>query len=670
MKLKNIALIAAILSIWGMLICAPSAWSVDEASVPIQLCELPMMIGPAVQLTEVGFDWTDEWLEITNIWDSTYEWPLHISGAKSKDLSLSVVTILPWQSVLVWDYLKTIGSWVIVLASGQGLSIPDTTWFTITVWGSGFLDESLFDAQTISSIPDWSTIEVIYSGDERLRVQSQIPNQYILSWTIATPGEIHCSVYDETIVNDGVTGWRNDGIVTSWTIEQSWDTSHSAQNEESSSQQDLSWAWNTNDAWLSTSWDIEQSGGINGEWQNDGVSSSDDPFSEETWLSEATNSSFLPPIPCSISEIHPSTDIYPEYVELFCAHSFSGTLFSLWIGWGSAIKQWPVSYSTGSYHIVASSTSGFIDPLVVTLLSGVSLLDDGETLSLWANGYETGEYSYPTVWKWHSYYPALDRYSLSSPGFSEQYVLLYDVIPPAPVVITNTVTDSKDYTYYQSLYHTRKDKATTLQTQITQLKKAATIGNASTKTQPKSNGTTWTSALLTKSTTTVKNLSTSSVSTPKVSKTSSTKKTTSSTKTTTSKSSSKAKTVSTTSKAYVQLVDEHKLYKAYIDFMHTYLREHLYNEYTTLHIPDLKTLLSTAVKSVRNQQYTVIPTTGTEVSVYDFTKQRETVSLPVSMDALLPRITHIYKDIVQSLVAPLLHDFIWILYAKEDDLIS
>jgi predicted ribosome quality control (RQC) complex YloA/Tae2 family protein len=72
----------------------------------------------------------------------------------------------------------------------------------------------------------------------------------------------------------------------------------------------------------------------------------------------------------------------------------------------------------------------------------------------------------------------------------------------------------------------------------------------------------------------------------------------------TNKTTPKAKTVSTTSKAYKLLVDEHRVYKSYIDFLHDYLQKHLFTQYKTLKIPTVESLLKKSLQAIKKQDYT------------------------------------------------------------------
>ncbi len=193
------------------------------------------------------------------------------------------------------------------------------------------------------------------------------------------------------------------------------------------------------------------------------------------------------------------------------------------------------------------------------------------------------------------------------------YNTLYQpYFPTKTVYQTNAVTSSTSSTtatstYYQDLYKKRKDTASNHEKTISDLKKTITTLNkqlaktmTGALTKPQSTPTTKNTTKITtpkspvKSTTTASKASTTKTTTPK----STTAKTT--TKSTTS--TPKAKTVSTTSKAYLLLTNEHKLYKSYIDFLHGYLKSHLYTQYDTLKISAVQSLLKKSLQTAKQNR--------------------------------------------------------------------
>lgn len=95
--------------------------------------------GPIFHLiiSEVYFDGTDEWIEITNIGDGNFQWDVTLVGVKSVPLSLSNISILSGESKIFGDNLSQIsGNWCIG-KTGLSLNLIDTAPIYIQLLISG-----------------------------------------------------------------------------------------------------------------------------------------------------------------------------------------------------------------------------------------------------------------------------------------------------------------------------------------------------------------------------------------------------------------------------------------------------------------------------------------------------------------------------------------------------
>ncbi len=80
-----------------------------------------------LSITEVYFDWTNEWIKIDNISQENYSWSIILSWAKSTPISLDLINIPQNNSLIIWDDLWFIenSSWCF-LYSWFWLSLSDT----------------------------------------------------------------------------------------------------------------------------------------------------------------------------------------------------------------------------------------------------------------------------------------------------------------------------------------------------------------------------------------------------------------------------------------------------------------------------------------------------------------------------------------------------------------
>lgn len=532
-----------------------------------------------IRITEVSFDGNDERIEITNIWDQDFSWAITISWVKSSPVSYNI-QLPSTLSLIFWDSLSNITG-AVSTVTGQWFSISDTTWLILSLfvdWITGHLYS--FSKTTITQIPNTFWLESVRSGTDLFwRQTTDITNYNTLLPVIANPWVLFCSPEIEIIIDDPIpeyTWWDIDydtGAIYSWA--------------------DI-WSWYEQEP------DIE-------------LPSDESEPEEETPIPPQDTWLYTPPplkeLPCVISEIHPTTDITQEYVEFICDAPFSGSLKTIWIGVWETNKDILIN-THGGYWLVSSSMTWFITPYNITLITSMSLRDAGETITLSLSWYITWFTSFPDIPSGKSFYPLCwitGCVWLPSPWFSEQYLSGFIVWP-----ITVATTPTSTSTYYQELYNKRKSTAESYKTENSTLKKEQTrISKELTTLQKKAQS----DAKKTDSKTTTKATSV------KVTATKSTAKTTTAkaTKTTTTK---KTPTVSTTSKAYVKLVDEHKLYKSYVAFIDSYLKSRLYTQYSTLWLSKVKGLLTNSLKAIGKQNY-IIPlswsTTG--ISVFDFNRQ-------------------------------------------------
>ena len=79
-----------------------------------------------LKITEVYYDWRNEWIEITNVDNENFGWLLVLSWAKSTNVTVDNVYIKTWNSVVYWDKVEGIINEWVVWKAGLWLSIADT----------------------------------------------------------------------------------------------------------------------------------------------------------------------------------------------------------------------------------------------------------------------------------------------------------------------------------------------------------------------------------------------------------------------------------------------------------------------------------------------------------------------------------------------------------------
>lgn len=601
-----------------------------------------------IRITEVWFDGTDERLEITNIGDQPFSWSYSLSWVKSSTIFITSY-ILPWESLIIWDSLLWL-TWVYFVLTGQWLSIPDSTWSTIKLLQQGIITQEItFSKQFIEIIPNWYSLEAIVSWWVLYRQQTpEDHDNELLSTAVANPTIVYC-YYNSS--------WEDDTYSGNATSIDSWYTS--------STGIDINETWYSTTTWTQsitwieyTSWYINS--WITYSWSTENIFTWNiSTWNISTWNTSTWNLPSSPP--CSISEIHAvSTPSLPEYIELYCSGSYSGTyVFSgIWV-W-SSIKQVHLVATTWTYILITSINTWYVALLEhVILVPWISLRDDGETITYfisWTQYPTQLPITFPPLTTTDSYYPTCHTtWCILSPTPWYSHLLLDIIQPiiltPTPIVSQNSVTTTSSSTYYQDLYTKRKQTAETYKKTITSLEKqvknlwgkSTTITTWSTlqlsskslseksssprkisstalkstkssqssskKSSSKKSSPTTTSSKITKSL--ISNISSKSLSS---------KKSTTSNKKSSSKSSEKM--ISTTSVAYQKLFHEHLLYKNYITFLDKHLKNHLYSTYENIGILKIDKILKTSLKKIQKKEYFFTGSALSGVSVLDINTQR------------------------------------------------
>lgn len=109
-------------------------------------------------LSEVYYDGTDEWIEITNIGDGNFQGNLTLVGVKSTPLSLTNISLLSRESKIFGDNLSQVSGNRFIGKTGLALNLIDTAAINIQMLVSGQIEDSfVVDQYRVSLYNDKKT---------------------------------------------------------------------------------------------------------------------------------------------------------------------------------------------------------------------------------------------------------------------------------------------------------------------------------------------------------------------------------------------------------------------------------------------------------------------------------------------------------------------------------
>ncbi len=165
------------------------------------------LFSPSLVITEVSFDGTDEWIEITNFSDTNFSGNLLISWVKATPLFFSGFFLASGNSIVLWDSLSMIVDKSVIYASWLWFNISDSQAITISLRSWQDLIDNFFVSST--SVWDLNNKEISF---ERLPAT--------LSQIVPTSSGRVANVYSPRIANPGFSQ-----LIQSWW--QSWQVSSS-----------------------------------------------------------------------------------------------------------------------------------------------------------------------------------------------------------------------------------------------------------------------------------------------------------------------------------------------------------------------------------------------------------------------------------------------------------
>jgi len=385
-----------------------------------------------LKITEVFYDGSDEWIEIFNLWDSSFSGSLILSWAKTANINLNNILISSSWFILVWDEWQNIldktyfYSWYsLSISDTKEISIDllehwqlldnfsvssnlvlqynnyNTSFEKILSWFSLLLTAVNLDRVYNFSSPWQANPWKIYSYSWTIPDNWDVDGSNILSWDILT--------WDSFTGNGFTWSLSWDWIVHTWNV--IYDTVYSYLNcKISKSHWSYSWdkyftdfsvnsidslfcdypyaqSWFLNSiivwTWCNVSLDL-------GSWENlidfhiyswwqllcsNSYVLNNTFFTREiilTWgICNGENISSL-----IITEVNPIDSQLPEYLELQSLWNYSWDIEIIWLWRWSISKKFSLNLASGQYLIITDTMSGFLYTWDIMLISGISISDN------------------------------------------------------------------------------------------------------------------------------------------------------------------------------------------------------------------------------------------------------------------------------------------------------
>lgn len=570
---------------------------------------LSEIVYPNLKITEVWFDWTDEWIEITNFWEDFSDVNLILSWAKNKPVFLTGISLLSWESIVLWDSVATMSWYIWQVLTGLWLSMSDSTGFTLELFfqdiENQLLDSAPFSLEQVSAMPNNATLSLY------------VTLQPEFSWQrIETTQEYTNDIFPDVLANPWLVYFAQPEEQSEEQVQLEQPIQLEEPTETDSIIEPEQWTGDQFTGQQLTGTDLpilidDTTGAIDTTGVIQPIETGQSIEPEQLLLLEPQ---------CSFSEIHSVVDTFPEYFEVYCESAFSGEIDFMGVWVGKSIKRASLAISSWWYAVFTSNPEAFPSlfssieanqkPInwqptnqrpsnhQVIYLPWISLADAWESISLSGSFDTTASTLFPAMKKWQSYYPACynaivnyELFGAHSPG--QEHICQLPIIElPIQPVLQQPAQQTQELPKPTTVKKPTTEKPTT---------NTKPIQKTPTKTTKKQ-------------------------STPKTTAEKSTTTKKPATKTTAKKSTATKKTTTTQkapTKASQVLQKEHDVYKNYIAFLHSYLKSHLYSQYDTLQLAQVQDMLKKSLQTAKKNTIMMTTSGGQSVSILDFQAQRK-----------------------------------------------
>jgi len=371
----------------------------------------------ALKISEVYFDWYDEYLWIYNETNKIFSWQITISGAKSSNFNINL-QIPSKKEIIIWDDdIEKYFSWY----------KPFTTWLKLSISDTSAINIDILDSS-------WQVLD-------KFQVSENLVKKYNNKNTA-----FEKILYDTWEVIQAVSSWVNNAT---WYLVNPWFVQDFRKNENKNSNsntwQKIIYQPILCKVWYNLSWNIYNfyfTGNFTPKkiswYLNNKFIDNIDKLS--TWInqnSEITAIGYGSWFACTwtilvnlkrinsnvftwslkITEIHSKQDTLPEYIELQAIWNFSWNIIFSWLGRG--VSNWKTHILLFSWNrIIISKNKNWFKSTNPKIYSSMSLLDNWEKLQILSENWKIlFETTYPKLSANQSYYPDLDKVDIPTPGF-------------------------------------------------------------------------------------------------------------------------------------------------------------------------------------------------------------------------------------------------------------
>lgn len=320
-------------------------------------------------VTEIFVDWTQEYIELQNIWIQSYSWVIQIEWVKSSSVIIETnQEIQPNEYLVIWDSLIQIEEKKCHVFEDYKLSLTDSKWVNGILYRWSWSYIFSIEKDTIVSIDNQKRSLVLQDWSYLPIIDTQSIN--VTEWYIWSPcDQIHQDMPEEE------QGTPFSTWVTIW----SWMT--------------LTWwmqTWDTVNQWIISTW--SDTSNIDTNEQEEEVSWWWDSIPPDTVSSVNTDTISQNQCASNFSLSHWSITIYAvsprnwlfsdEFLMVESSVYFSGSIHLVWWWRSSNTNTYSVVLNPWIPLVIASSSIWFTDKYPIYIDSALSLTDSWELLSI------------------------------------------------------------------------------------------------------------------------------------------------------------------------------------------------------------------------------------------------------------------------------------------------
>lgn len=427
------------------------------------LCVLSFCFSYWLKITEVYFDWNDEYIWIFNDESQDFHWTITFSGAKSTSIKLDL-DIDKNQEIIVWDsWINWYFSWFTTDQTNLILSIPDSKEIDIKILsGTQVLDSFFVSKENVKKLNNKKTsFQKVFSKSDRdidkVTTPVHMSNWYVWNpWFVVWIHEQTWQTSSDDQNNEDV--WNSDDSTNSENIEVY--TCYIDLANQSQTNYKLKFIWNkkySNITWSLNNAEVLEDNEFFekdfGTWNH---------FIQAIWnfenhqctanftishTEEKTKENIFNWI-LQINEVHAADEFLPEYVELKAIWNLSWNfILDGFARWNSQI---PLSLKLYSWNIVllTKDKKSFKHSKNILEINNLSISDNWWILSIWQDGqvldkvqYSSSKFVYFSHKNWDTRF--FEKESQATPWY-ENFANIYQKTDASCKIIPQSYKIEKD----------------------------------------------------------------------------------------------------------------------------------------------------------------------------------------------------------------------------------